>query len=331
MDIIEDLKEYYTSSEFLQIKASFERVSKIQAVLRTFKFIPILIPGLLGNMVITIYFLKISMNRVGRMSTYHFLIVLLAIIDLVVIILGTVSSILYNSIQYQKLDAIVLIIFKEGSTTASYWVLLMLSYERYRRIVHHFKRKSKKRYVFLVWICLWIACILVHLPISIAFFKDPNSETLEHLLPMHLMLDCILPSVFLAFFSCRISRFLKTANKSIRVTNEGTSSSAVVASSTNPSINRRSQQNAYANKTLRNLIIVYICLVWPGQILYVVLHLLVKYKTHLYIENYMLFCVLEETVEILVVLNNAVNVFVYAIMITKFRSFLWRLVFCGRN
>ena len=134
----------------------------------------------------------------------------------------------------------------------------------------------------------------------------------------------------LAFFYWRITKYLKKTalqNNSSELPNVASASpfsviTAAPSYSTNFSVNRRSQQNECANKTLRNLIIVYICLVWPGRIFLIISFLLQKYKTLLYFENYRLVCILEETFNLWVHLNNVVNVFVYAILIGKFRSFL---------
>ena len=153
-----------------------------------------------------------------------------------------------------------------------------------------------------------------------------------------LVLDCILPLTILAFFNYRISRYLKKntfSHCNEAPTNQASSSTAkgAVTSSTHSlSVQyRQNRKNENPNKTLRNLVIIYICCLWPGRFLNIALFFVIKYKMLLYLENYMIACILDESLDFLMFLNNVVNVFVYAFLIPKFRSSLWRLISCGTH
>ena len=101
MDVAKRLADNGGShSKIPKVEASIERADMILAGYKTFGYIPILSLGLLGNIVIIVYFIKINKKHFRKMSTYHFLIIILAIIDLVVILCGSILSIpclLYTS------------------------------------------------------------------------------------------------------------------------------------------------------------------------------------------------------------------------------------------
>ena len=102
-------KGYWRSirkSEYREIWASIEEIRKIQANINSYGYTPIILSGLLGNIIIIVYFIKINKNRIERMSTYHFLIILLAITDLVVIIFQAIKSIEFdeNAIKIHSKD-----------------------------------------------------------------------------------------------------------------------------------------------------------------------------------------------------------------------------------
>ena len=153
----ERLMKKYTLSQIEEMFASLVRAKKISADFKSFGYIPIALLGFFGNIVIIV-----NKIRIERMSTYHFLIILLAIIDFCAITVGSIGSIAFkeNTLIHGKWFPL----FKRGSTTTSYWMLVMLSYERYRSIVHPFKERFKKMPVFCFGICMLVISHLVHVP-----------------------------------------------------------------------------------------------------------------------------------------------------------------------
>ena len=144
-------------------------------------------------------------------------------------------------------------------------------------------------------------------------------------------------------FYWRISRYIKEEFFFITYkwnTNENITSSVSskvnrqeVAPSTSSSSHqcRRNKKNKKTTKTLRNNVIIYIFCVWPGRLGFIASFYLYKYEFWFYMKNYLIFSILDESFIFLVYVNNVANVFVYAFMIRKFRSFLWKLVSCGTS
>ena len=341
-----------TQQKLEKITASFTQGNQFRADVSLYKFIPIFLVGLLGNMTIIVYFLKIyGWRRIRKISNYHFLIILLAMVDLVVIILNTVdTTVLKLRITARDVDKISIvssIILQKGSNTTSCWLLVILSYERYRSIVHPFNVSLKKRFILMGFLLIWVACLLVNWPVFMTFYigRSPGAglegdeSLLYSIIP--LMLDCVLPSTVLVFYNWQISRYLKKNtfphyNNETAVNEAPPAVSSTVkrdeATSSNRSSSsqcRRNKKNETANKTLRNLVIIYICCVWPGRLINNASFFVIKYNTLFYFENYVVVCVVEESLDFLMFLNNVINVFVYAVLIPKFRSFLLKLFTCG--
>ena len=315
-EVVEKFKKKLSNAEILDILATSKKVDKIVADFRTFGYIPVIVPGMIGNILIIVYFWKINNEHVGRMSTYHFLIILLAITDLIVIAVTGISSVATDgkTITDQVHIQLILWAMRSGSASASCWMLVLLSYERYRSIVHPFKRRLKKKYAFYFGICVWCACISAQLSTFLVYEKNRNR------FPIFLVavcMDCFLPSIALLFFYWRISTYLSK--------NDLSSNTNQVTSSDDETKSRRNT-NRSANKTIRNLAILYVCLVWPSRILGFAVLLIAEYGIVFYCQNQLFFGVLVEILCIFTLVNNAVNVFVYAIMIDGFKSFLWRLM-----
>ena len=354
MDVAKRLADNGGShSKIPKVEASIERADMILAGYKTFGYIPILSLGLLGNIVIIVYFIKINKKHFRKMSTYHFLIIILAIIDLVVILCGSILSIPLDENNDKNLNIDryyyddVLNIIKEGSTTASCWILVLLSYERYRSITHPFNRRLKKKYAMYLGIYLCVVCIMVHVPTPflIHHSKDERLTNLGFaktdfviakngkMIPIiitSVCLDCVLPSMALAFLYWKIYKHLTENVLVIQPIVSSTENKATSPPSLSVNCRRRNTHTS-ATKTIRNLVILYVCLVWPSRILYIALFLIAQYNIMFYQDNYLLLKVLGETSHLLEILNNVVNVFVYGIMINGFRSFLWRLICCDRK
>lgn len=341
--------ENITQQRIKKLTVSLIKGNQFRVDASAYKFIPILIVGLFGNIAIIVYFLKIyGCRRIGKISNNHLLIVLLAMIDLVVVILNTINSTVLKSMlssgDFDQMLLLVSIVLQVGSNTTSCWMLVMLAYERYRSIVHPFKTSFKKRHILIVFILVWIVCIMVNVPAYMPFFVGNSennvlegNESISFSIIL-LMLDCIFPSVIIAFLNWRISRYLKknsfTNETPMNIIPSSVSSRVnrqEIASSTSSSSQQccRNKKNENATKTLRNLVIIYILCVWPGRLEHIAMFLFVKFELLFYLENYLIISILDESFDFLMFVNNVVNVFVYAFMIRKFRSFLWKLLSCG--
>ena len=308
-----------------------------------FIWLPIIILGIFGNITIIIYFLKFSSNsgrnmcsKMKKMSTYHFTIVLLAIIDLVVIIFRI--PIFFK----ENLASIACLFVSTGSVIASCWILVVLSYERYRGIVHSFnnRKRLKKRLILLICIIVWIVSILVLiLPTISIMFSSAGNKTIADINDSTLIrgiftfiVQCILPSMALTFFYWRINNYTKAITRQLKLQPMSSDTAAPTThSSDNSTQHHRNKENNKANKILRNLVILYSCLVWPPQFFIVIGRSIIKGNISLMENNLTLVYVLMRLFELWSIINNVVNVFIYIIMIRKFRSFLWKIISCGKN
>ena len=276
--------------------------------------------GAIGNVLIMVYFLKLNSGKLKDMSSYHFLIIELAVIDFVVSI-GTpfYIYIFYNNewvlgefactVGYPFMMSICPLI--------SCWLLVLLSYDRYRSITQPFKVRISKRIYFLASIVLFMLAFLPFIPFiqKTVVYKD-DANRLQCLDGMHAFkgihyvfysmvfcsTDCFLPASLLYFFYRNIWRKLRDETPT----------------AANMELEER---NRVALHTLRNLIFVYVLTVFPGR--------LVVTSFHIY-ENFMTvdvsaMHVFHELFSLLSLLNNIVNIFVYTVIIKDFRLYLWKI------
>ena len=237
-------------------------------------FLAIFIVGILGNVtIIAYYIIKVYRNRTRRVSSaYHFLTVQLAVVDLClcvcVPIARYVSAYIVNSDPLSMIPTHV----NMSLSTASCWVLVMLSYERYRTIVNPFKRALKKSFICVICSMIWMTSALVYLPIHIVVSeakRDLKCATAIYsaVLTVGTAFDCIFSSIGIGFFYFRISSTLRNRNQIVRdgFNGVGSSTSKISDSINNHHRCRDNKRNEYASKILLKLCIVYVCCVWPGR------------------------------------------------------------------
>ena len=124
----------------------------------------ILAIGSFWNVLIIIYFVKINAKNLTKMSSYHFLIVQLAVADLIAS--GGVSIVANNLYDWRLgtfACSFLLDLFLKVSPSASCFILVFISYTRYRAIAHPFKSRINKKQCSLVCVAIWTVAILVHL------------------------------------------------------------------------------------------------------------------------------------------------------------------------
>ena len=374
-----------------EILISIKGTNSLRAEIAKYKYIPLVIIAIVGNLLILIYFTRIYKYRIKHMSSYHFLIVLLAVTDLVTVTYDAFTSIVFKEkISRNEIDVLafnIVVGIQSSLITASCWILVLLSYERYRTIVHPFREKIRKRYIGVVCITGWLFCIVGYvvmykkttLTINITTsggIEDQQLLSSFVMIPISIMfiLDCLAPSLCLVFFYKRIKNYMKNTKTRLSYSNEVTTitekknSSKSINSKSNNSNNDSSNSNDNNNSinnsnkekncnnnisdysrnsinivnickkrnwivnaanTLRNLIIVYVFLVWPGRVVFIIILTLMAYCPQFYLENFRFLNLMLEVFEIWIVLNNLANVFVYLILIQKFRLFLWKMVSRG--
>ena len=289
----------------------------------------IIVPlGASGNLLIISYFLKINFgNKLTKMSLYHFLIIQLAIVDLMTSVITSITiSKFYEpawrlgsfmcTFGYPFLISIL--------PYVSYWILVLISYERYRSITQPFAiRGTKCKYSIIIFLIIVICC-LAFIPfmsktrVKIDAHENRKCEdgmrnfsaTNYVFYALFLRtLDCFLPASLMYFFLRRIQNWMNKDVNQLPLTEES------------------KKRNSLALKTLRNLIIVYITCVFPGRLVVTGLHVEDNFRTD---GIRFSFKFVHELFSLVSLLNNVVNVFVYAVMIMDFRRFILTLITFGR-
>ncbi|XP_066936073.1 urotensin-2 receptor-like [Clytia hemisphaerica] len=280
--------------------------------------------GTIGNFLIIIYFIKINRKKLAKMSAYHFLIINLAIADFLTC-LGMVFVTFYLGVPEWKLGkfgcSFMLGFSGSACPYASCWILVLLSYARYRSIVKPLIPRITKIKCSIICLIIWTLCLVGSLD---SFLK--RDITVKHghkkctsevgltrrilFSSIRFTLDSAIPVMFLLYFYIRI----KTT-----MSREDRSNSLAANDSTR-------QRNQNALKTIMSLVIIYVICVCPGRLLYLTREVLLATLD----ENSDVYKGIQNTSGwnsilrlILLYLNNVVNIFVYLKLIMGFRNFLF--------
>ena len=266
--------------------------------------------GFFGNILIIIYFVKINKNKLMKMSAYHFLILQLATVDALIcvffpIFISLTERLTIDETFRKMYIGVKLIVYCLFVTSA--WILMFISFLRYRSIVHPLTPLWSKRKFFLGTIFVFL------LPLAIGIFEIiqkyiTNEEGLVNL-RYALTFKCVeylIPSTLTGVFYFQSRRALKRQN--------------VLDSTENQQQIRR--RNKTALKTLKYLMIVYfwtVVLTRSLEITSMVLSLVLKGDPELFLTLSIAFTILFYVFSLQ---NNILNVVVYAIVMKDFRHFL---------
>ena len=289
----------------------------------------IIVPlGASGNLLIIAYFLKINFaNKLTKMSLYHFLIIQLAIVDLAT---SVITPVTINEF-YEPAWSLGSFMCTFGYSFlisilpyVSCWILVLISYERYRSITQPFAiRGTKCKYSIVIFLIVAICCLAFILLMRTKVAKVAHNNNPRCVEAMGIfsatnyiiyalfrrIFDCFLPASLMYFFFRRIQNWMNKDTNQLPLTEES------------------KKRNSLALKTLRNLIIVYICCVFPGRLVVTGLHVEDNFRTD---GRRFYFSLIHELFSLVSLLNNVVNVFVYAVMIKDFRRFILTLITFGR-
>ena len=127
---------------------------------------PMLSFGVLGNLLIIVYFLKLNWKNLKIMSSYHFLLINLALSD--ALACGGTAFLLHHIMkptwELGKFGCkYVMNIFINICPMASCLLLITTSYARYRRIVTPFKRKLNKMQYSVICLIIWVLSSITYL------------------------------------------------------------------------------------------------------------------------------------------------------------------------
>ncbi|XP_066922189.1 melanin-concentrating hormone receptor 2-like [Clytia hemisphaerica] len=306
-----------------------EDLEKFNGIINKF-VIPslMMIIGVPSNLLIITYFIRIHCRRLRKMSSYHLLLINLAVADLLTC-LGVAVMFYEWSKPSWGLGMFGCRIISPFSTLvspmASCWLLVLLSYARYRDITQPFAVKlTKMKYTFfclLIWLLSSASGIFLYHFIRLITLSDgtficgmifQGEEELYGRL-FYIVIDSIIPITLMVNLYHGIRRSIKSNTPS---------------SNDFPLSEASRQRNKTALKTLRNLIAVYMITICPGR-LYNLFHMLIwavdeeLVKNHWFSNLYFFFFAYHY-------LNNAINIFVYAKLMEDFRRFLLNCFTCGR-
>ena len=286
--------------------------------------LPIIIIGILGNSLIIVYFIKTQKNGLKKMSSYHFLIIQLAIADLLV---SSCSPLVFLVQEYKvlisdffcKMNSLFLFAFP----SISCWILVLLSYERDQAIIYPFKPKTKKWKLQIACFIIWVVFCLAYLKLSLhtelqngGCIGTLNVEALIYTI-FTFVSDCLVPLTFMAFFYVRMSRNMK----SIECFDKNIGNNQII------------KRKKRALKTVLCLTIAYTLFVVPGRIMVLVMDFLLYFEEKLILSSFSLtFLTIWKLVVLQwIMINNLANVFIYFILMKDFRRFLTLVITCGRN
>ena len=292
----------------------------------TMKFV---LPAILGigsfwNFLIIIYFVKIHFKRLTKRTSYHFLIINLAVTDL----LTTAGSSIYYHYAFKpswKLGKFGCIIFANFMghvcPAVSSWILVLITYSRYRRIVYPFGARISKRKIAVVCFCIWALAFplniypfintqLVALNDGRLVCKD-DGVSLTRLInnAVSYSLQSFVPSAIMSFLYVKMRKKMQQGN----TLNE------------NPQVQQR---NRAVLKTILGLVVLYASTILPVRVISLILRSLVYYGIDDQYLNLMLTIYMLGLYPIMTLnyfMNNILNIFIYAKMMPDFRKFVIRV------
>jgi len=289
-------------------------------------YVSLLIIGTIGNGLIIVYFTKTNARNLQKMSPYHFLLTCLAFADIIVSIGAPIFHINRSNWWSNKFICQYFNIFFDVTLpTYSVWILGLISYERYQKMVHPFKAPIRKKSLSVILLLLMLACTGLYILFMESLYMRHlcssqytiTLDVLSNITPFLIgsfCIDCLFPSVLILWFYYQISKKVRSFNKV----------------SKRLDLNQEHQFDNYARKkaalkTLRTLIVMYLVFIYPGRSCFVIIIFLSYNAPLLYNRNYISFNIILNSMEIFVYLNNMGNVFIYAWLIVAFRRFLKRI------
>jgi len=284
--------------------------------------------GSIGNGLIISYFLKINAKGFRKMIPYHFLLTYLAVVDFLVSIGNTLLYFTWKDLRLNKFNCkYTFILLKMSLPSYSIYILVMISYERYCKMVFPFKQPIRKKILLVVLLSIMVFCTGFYVPLMRSnriinnkcyMFKtivSSNTSITAYYISM-VCLDCLIPSVVIVWLYYKIS-----------VTFE-----CVHNNSNRPDQNQQLQnykRKKAALKTLRALTIMYVLFVFPGRFFVLGHELIYTNANSFYQRHADAFILTARLMEISLYVNNIGNVFVYAWLIVGFRQLLKNILTFG--
>ena len=255
--------------------------------------------GIIGNVFVICYFIKINRRNLKRMSSYHFLIILLAFTDLFfsMVTLGTI---------FHLLIAAAANVIRAGLFSTALLIIILLSFERYRNIVHPFKGKIRKCCFFAIYISVLLVFSSYRFGIDQLVLNEPDYNWLIISFEVvRTLSESIIPLIFMMYFYKGIYKKIKESETLLNSTSAQ---------------QQLLKRNKKAVKTVKWLIILYILFVFPAKML---LLIILMEKNELWV------IIFFQIFSVLCYFNSSINVFVYLRIIKGFRNFVFNIFTFG--
>ena len=327
----------------LQTALSMGRLNHFENQIRPivlYCFITLAIIGIIGNTLIMVYFTRKHKQNLRKMTAYHFLIIILAMVDWIYCF----SSTFLHYFDWQltwKIDSFscsyAIPFFIVSYPNMSFWLVVLISFERYKNIVHPFSKKTSiLKYSVIIFVLLLTCGCLTFISTEYFFVRhlqvkdgrkmckwDPSlrlkfTPALYHINMNVLGQIAFMPSLLMIYFYRKISNYMKKEQKNSRNEN-----------STKNKIRKRNQK---ALKVLFMLVIIFGVTSIPSRVyIYIARHFILfsLENTPALQMNYKSLLLIEHVAYLLFLLNNVVNFLVYAFMIVGFRRFLFKCLTFG--
>ena len=301
--------------------------------------------GLIGNLLIISHFVLKHRANLRQMRSYSFLIVVLAVVDLLACF--NLTFITYFELELiWKLGQFICeysnFIARTSLPNFSFWVLILVSFERYRNIVRPFDKKiSIKIYTLVLGVmfgvmavlgyvlfhfgilsrkdlikntkgdlvCVWPVTTLVRVPKS-EFFTNAAVWGICHML---------LPISILYYYYSRIAKYMK--RKSSKASQKG-----------GETAKRIRKRNKKALRVLFSLILVFVMTAFParGYTLFWDYARLYELNGEVFEQkHFKIMIIFERLAQMAIMANNVGNCFVYATIMESFRHYALNVLTFG--
>ena len=291
--------------------------------------------GVLGNFLIIYYFVRKYKRNIKAMSSYHFLIVLLALIDGLACILQALSY-HFEWQQEWRLDdwscVYGLNYIRLSFPNLSFWTLLLISYERYRNICRPFDGKTSRRKYAAVIVAMFFACSGLPFLADLAFeyrvtrLRGPDrpkcvvdlahlSKTRFHVSILSTAFIGFSPLGLMIFYYRKISNYMRNEEKNSH--NEGQVAERI------------RKRNKRALRIILLLVVIFFITSVPSRFVFYVYLQLFFDRANILVLDWGKLIFVEYFTIALSIVNFAVNFIVYAFMIKGFRQFLLNVLTFG--
>lgn len=255
--------------------------------------------GVIANALICFHFLR-SKNK--PLTTHHYLIAQLGIVDLLTCAFLAPTG--WNLDFLHPIPVWMILGYVDTIASLSCWFLVLLSYERYRNIVHPFKKKVGKKTFATMSLAMVIFFVLAY---SIHFrFVEEIFIYFERIF-FHVFLEVVFPITLMLYFYHQIGKEIVKQ--------------ATITKNLPPYLNRKKRALA----TLRSLIFIYTICIVPARVVKFTIRF-ISIARQLPPEYFYIFNHIYNAANFTFYINNMVNIFVYTRMFGDFRKFLVDIV-----